>query len=103
MIALGEEYTKRYNKIHLTITKCKDILKEIPIGIHTAGFTEPPQCMPDQYKVPDCSITAYWNYYEGEKYLVAAKNELLITRPEKYDKKKDIRTLDWYQRFWYTR
>ena len=103
MIALGEEYTKRYNKIHLTITKCKDILKEIPIGIHKAGFTEPPQCMPDQYKVPDCSITAYWNYYEGEKYLVAAKNELLITRPEKYDKKKDIRTLNWYQRFWYTR
>ena len=45
-------------------------------------FTEPPQCMPDQYKVPGCSITAYWNYYEGEKYLVANKNEMLITRNE---------------------
>jgi hypothetical protein len=59
--------------------------------------------MPDEYKVPGCSITAYWNYYEGEKYTVAGATEELITRPEKYDKKKDIRTLNWYQRFWYTR
>ena len=94
MIALGEEYTKRYNKTHLTITKCKDILKEIPIGIHIAGFEEPPQCMPDQYKVPGCSITAYWNYYEGEKYLIAAKNEMLITRDKLYGKKKTIRTFN---------
>jgi len=36
--------------------------------------------MPDEYKVPGCSITAYWNYYEGEKYIVANKNEMLITR-----------------------
>jgi len=34
------------------------------------------------YKKADCSITAYWNYYEGEKYLVANKNEMLITRHE---------------------
>ena len=38
--------------------------------------------MPDQYKVPGCSITAYWNYYEGEKYKVAGKNEELKTRPD---------------------
>ena len=45
--------------------------------------------MPDQYKVPGCSITAYWNYYEQEKYTVAAKDELLIFRP---DEKKIIQT-----------
>ena len=103
MIALGDEYNKRYNKTHLTITKCKDVLSRSPAGIPAGTFEEPPQCMPDQYKVPGCSITAYWNYYEGEKYLVAAKDEMLITRDKLYDKKTDIRTLNWYQRFWYTR
>ena len=50
--------------------------------------------MPDQYKVPGCSITAYWNYYEGEKYKVAAKDEMLITRDIIYGKKKTIPTFD---------
>jgi hypothetical protein len=43
-------------------------------------FTEPPQCMPEQYKVPGCSITAYWNYYEQEKHTVASQDEPLIFR-----------------------
>jgi|EP01047_Picozoa_sp_COSAG01_P022799 hypothetical protein len=89
MIALGNEYTKRYNKKHLTITKCADILKTIPPGIPNSTFEEPPQCMPEQYKVVGCSITAYWNYYEQEKYTVAAKDEPLIFRP---DEKKIIQT-----------
>jgi len=88
MIALGNEYTKRYNKIHLTITKCADILQATPAGIPLGTFEEPPQCMPDQYKVAGCSVTAYWNYYEQEKHTVAAKNEDLIFRD--YDKKKII-------------
>ena len=83
MLGIGNEYTKRYGKKHLSIIKCFDVLKNCPTGMPLGGpFTEPPQCMPDQYKVPGCSITAYWNYYEGEKYLVANKNEQLITRPD---------------------
>ena len=89
MIALGNEYTKRYNKKHLTIIKCADILKTIPPGIPNSTFEEPPQCMPEQYKVVGCSITAYWNYYEQEKHTVAAKDEPLIFRP---DEKKIIQT-----------
>ena len=89
MIALGEEYTRRYNKTHLTITKCKDVLARYPGGIFNVGFSEPPQCMPEQYKVPGCSITAYWNYYEQEKHVVASKDEPLIFRP---DEKKIIQT-----------
>ena len=88
MIALGNEYTKRYNKIHLTITKCADILQATPAGIPLGTFEEPPQCMPEQYKVAGCSITAYWNYYEQEKHTVAAKNEDLIFRD--YDKKTNL-------------
>jgi len=90
MLALGDEYTKRYKKKHLSITKCFDALKNCPVGIPLGGeFNEPPQCMPDQYKVPGCSITAYWNYYEQEKHTVAAKDEPLIFRP---DEKKIIQT-----------
>jgi len=81
MIALGKEYTKRYNKTHLTIIKCKNVLKQLPPAIPDSTFTEPPQCMPDHHKVPDCSITAYWNYYEQDKYTVANKNEKFKFRP----------------------
>ena len=81
MIALGQEYTKRYGKIHMTIDKCRFALSFCPDGITSEQFTEPPQCMPDEYKVPGCSITAYWNYYEQDKYKVANKNEQIIVRP----------------------
>ena len=90
MIALGDEYTKRYGKEHLTITKCKEPLSFAPRGIPDGNFIEPPQAMPDQYIVLGCSITAYWNYYEGEKYLVAAKDETLITRHKLYGTEKII-------------
>ena len=85
MLALGDEYTKRYNKKHLSITKCFDVLKDCPVGMPLGGeFNEPPQCMPEQYKVPGCSVTAYWNYYEREKHTVANKNEELKFRPDEY-------------------
>ena len=81
MLALGKEYTKRYNKTHLTITKCKDILAVAPSSIPVGSFNEPPQCMPDEYKVENDSVSAYWNYYEQEKYKIANKNEQKISRP----------------------
>ena len=84
MIALGIEYTKRYNKTHLTIIKCKDVLKQLPPAIPDSTFIEPPQCMPDHHKVPDCSITAYWNYYEQDKHTVANNNEEFKFRPHEY-------------------
>ena len=84
MLALGKEYTKRYNKTHLTITKCKEPLRHLPLGIPDSIFTEPPQCMPEEYKVVGCSITAYWNYYEREKHTVANKNEQFKFRPDEY-------------------
>ena len=70
MMALGDEYKKRYNKEHLSITKCKECLSFSPYGISLGKFTQPPQCMPDEYK-DKCSIQAYWNYYIGEKHVVA--------------------------------
>jgi hypothetical protein len=81
MLALGKEYTKRYGKYHLTIEKCRDALANPPKGLTEQYFIEPPQCMPDQYKVPGNAVKAYWNYYEGEKHTVRNAGEPLITRP----------------------
>ena len=74
MLALGEEYTHRYGKIHMSITKCKEPLQLAPINMPTYKFEQPPQCMPDEFK-SDCAIHAYWNYYIGEKHVVATKDE----------------------------
>ena len=81
MIALGKEYTKRYGKEHLTIIKCRDFLATPPVHIQGIEFCEPPQCMPDEYKVEGDSVSAYWNYYEQEKHTVKNKNEQKIIRP----------------------
>ena len=70
MMALGNEYTKRYGKTHLSITKCKDFLAIPPRHIQGDDWCQPPQAMPDKYK-DECSIQAYWNYYIGEKHVVA--------------------------------
>ena len=74
MLALGREYTKRYNKEHLSITKCTQPLFCSPLGIPYKKLVQPPQCMPDEYK-DKCSIQAYWNYYIGEKHTVANINK----------------------------
>ena len=65
---LCSEYTSRYNKVHLTDKKLKEVLRTPPHSITDSGeYTQPPQCMPDQYKVPDDAVKAYRNYYIGEK------------------------------------
>ena len=79
-IALGDEYTKRYNRVHSTITKCADPLRHVPKNIPYAGFTPPPQCMPDQYKIPKATVLAYWNYYIKDKHRIATKSETPITQ-----------------------
>ena len=81
MLALGAEYTKRYGKEHLTIAKCREVLYTLPNGISDDAFAQPPQCMPDQYKT-ECSVDAYWNYYENEKHTVKNANESIILRNE---------------------
>ena len=66
MMALGDEYTRRYHKTHLTIQKCRDALREPPEGMPwNVHHTQPPQCMPDEYK-RECSIAAYRLYYASK-------------------------------------
>jgi hypothetical protein len=64
---ISQEYCTRFKKLHKsskiinTIYK-KDLVKKLPKG----GMTTPPQCMPDEYK-DNNYVTAYRNYYKGEK------------------------------------
>ena len=81
MKALGAEYTARYGKTHLSIIKCEQPLSKYPVGIPDGVFEQPPQCMPDEFK-DECSVKAYWNYYIGEKYTVANKNEKIYEKAD---------------------
>ena len=78
---IGQEYFKRFDKMH----KSSKILLNILSNNHreyipTGKFTEPPQCMPDEYKDKDY-VTAYRKYYQGAKKYFA-KWERGVTAPE---------------------
>lgn len=66
-VALCEEYTKRFNKVHATETKLKELLSSIPTRLQDNGFIEPPCAMPDLYKNGN-SMLSYRSYYEAEKF-----------------------------------
>lgn len=65
-IALCDEYTYRYGKVHETDRKLRELLKEPPNNFKCVGLTPWPQCMPDYCKHKN-PITAYRNYYKNEK------------------------------------
>lgn len=69
LIALCEEYTYRYGKIHKTERDglAYVLLKNIPHNIGNSGFTQPTPAMPDDVKVSGDSIKSYRNYYINNK------------------------------------
>lgn len=68
---LGKEYTKRYGKVHASISKLSDVLESVPNKILNTGFSEPPAAMPDHCKVSNDSVASYRNYYLMEKKFAA--------------------------------
>lgn len=64
-IALCDEYTHRYGKVHLTDSKLRHVLVKCPISADLP-FMTPPQVMPDNYQGDD-TITAYRTYYRQDK------------------------------------
>lgn len=70
-IHLCDEYTYRYNKIHLTDKKLRNTLFHLPKNIKIGDVTCFPQAMPDKYKC-NCSVTAYHHYYNGDKQHIAS-------------------------------
>lgn len=66
-IALCDEYTYRYGKVHETYKKLSKALKTPPESIPTVEFKAPPLAMPDQYKVKNQTVRSYMRYYRAEK------------------------------------
>jgi len=65
-LALGDEYTYRYKRIHASIGKLTEALYDMPKNIPIGYRTEVAQAMPEEYRNED-SILAYRNYVINEK------------------------------------
>ena len=66
-IALMDEYTYRYGKVHAS-SRLIGYLNKPPKNIKFGnGFDEPTPAMPDHYKVAGDSVQSYKNYYLGDK------------------------------------
>lgn len=68
--ALCGEYSFRYGRRH----KCEDVIGSLPRdpSLPDHGWTDPPQALPDIYRVDDV-VTAYRSYYRAEKAVFAGK------------------------------
>ena len=68
MMALCDEYTKRYGKVHLTIQKLGDLLKYPPknSALNKKGYDATP-AMPEECKIPGDSVASYRKYYIMKK------------------------------------
>ena len=64
--ALNKEYRYRYRKDqdHKSMAALEQI---VDYRFESRGLTEFPQAMPDEFKVPGDAVTAYRNFYLGEK------------------------------------
>lgn len=60
-------YKKEYHKSRDVIIECYNQVELIPEG----DFYEPPQCMPDEYKMPN-AVDGYRKYYMNDKKHIAA-------------------------------
>ena len=69
LVALCEEYTHRYGKIHKVQRDglCYVLLWNVPKNIPHGPFTEPTPAMPDEVKIAGDSIASYRNYYNVSK------------------------------------
>lgn len=73
LLALCDEYTYRYGKVHKVQRDHLSFhLQSLPMNIPMGDFTEPTPAMPDTYKVNGDSITSYRNYYNGGKQHLAS-------------------------------
>lgn len=69
MECLGDEYTHRYGKQHLTIQKMRTakIKKLAALVLPNEPLTEFAQAMPDYCKTQTDAVSAYRSYYLNEK------------------------------------
>ena len=75
--AILKEYTYRYKKTHF-YQQFEKPLEEQPRHIPSGCFIDPPQCMPDEYKVEGNCMQAYRRYYIGAKARFAKWNHATV-------------------------
>lgn len=68
-MALCEEYTERYGKVHKSQAIIERLV-DVPRGLPSGCFVDPPRCMPDEYKTGD-TVESYRRYYIGDKAYMA--------------------------------
>lgn len=62
------EYEYRYERVHQSKREgIVDLLAKLPNNIKIDDFEEPPNAMPDKYKIAGDAITSYRNFYIAEK------------------------------------
>ena len=65
-ISLCKEYKRRYGKDHKCFAMLEGELKHPPLAIsNNYRWSNPPQCMPDEYKHYD-TVQAYRQYYQSK-------------------------------------
>lgn len=81
LVALCEEYTARYHKIHKTQQiGLVDFLSQAPSNMKKIELTPFAQAMPEQYKSTN-AVVAYRKYYINEKANIAQWNKIPSRRP----------------------
>jgi hypothetical protein len=70
-LAVCAEYTKRYGKVHVCEPMLRGMWKDRPLLPRVGKVSDPPQCMPDEYKRRS-TVTAYRALYMGPKSRFAA-------------------------------
>jgi hypothetical protein len=70
-VALSDEYTKRYSKIHKSYRELADILSIPPVNIPNIPMTEFKLAIANKtYIVEGKAISSYRRYYEAEKLIL---------------------------------
>lgn len=67
---LSNEYRFRYGKDHKCEAYIRGELASPPPALTNHVWTEPPKCMPDEYKT-ESVVESYENYYRGAKAAMA--------------------------------
>lgn len=71
-LSLCKEYTKRYGKEHSVEKYFRTELNAHPPSLVFSGWSDPPQCMPDECKTKD-TVQAYRQYYRHKKNIMTMR------------------------------
>lgn len=94
---LSKEYEHRYFRVHSTFERLRQVLRVQPRNLPNGLMTEPPLCMPDEYKVENNAVLSYQNLYVESKSRFARWTnrqppQWFIERTQNYDKTHFERT-----------